>query len=67
LFIVFWEGESFEPAVQAAEVVGLSMSSAHCGKYFLVHERAHFEFAVTESSLREVADRNNRLLRAVGV
>ncbi len=55
---VIWEGERFEPAGRAAKVEGLAEELDALRMIFLVNERAMFEFAVTEASLREVQGRN---------
>jgi len=55
-----WENEPFEPLRRDRQVPGLSDELDALRNIFLVNERAHFEFAVTEASLREVAARNER-------
>lgn len=57
---VIWEGEPFEPTARAARVAGLVEELDALHNIFMVNERARFEFAVTESSIREVAARNDR-------
>jgi hypothetical protein len=55
-----WEGEPFEPLRRDRQVPGLSDEIDALRNIFLVNERAHFEFAVTQASLREVAARNKQ-------
>jgi hypothetical protein len=55
-----WEGEPFELLPRDVRVPGLAIEIAALQKIFLINERAHFEFAVTEASLREVVARNDR-------
>jgi hypothetical protein len=55
-----WENEWFEPLSRDVKVPGLADEVDALRNIFLVNERAHFEFAVTEASLREVAARNER-------
>jgi hypothetical protein len=61
-----WENEPFEPLRRDRQVPGLSDELDALRNIFLVNERAHFEFAVTEASLWEAAARNERGLHAVG-
>jgi hypothetical protein len=53
-----FEGEPFEPVGRAARVEGLADEIEALRMIFTVNERAMFEFAVTESSLREVVNRD---------
>jgi len=55
-----WENELFEPLPRDVKVPGLADEVTALRNIFLVNERAPFEFAVTEASLREVAARNER-------
>ena len=52
-----FEGEPFEPVGRAARVQGLADEIDALQMIFMVNERAMFEFAVTEASLREVINR----------
>ena len=55
-----WENELFEPLPRDVKVPGLADEVTALRNIFLVNERAHFEFAVTEASLREVVARNEQ-------
>lgn len=52
-----FDGEPFEPVGRAARVQGLADEINALRNIFMVHERAKFEFVVTEASLREVVNR----------
>jgi hypothetical protein len=53
-----FEGEPFKPIGRAARVVGLGDEIGALRMIFAVNERAMFEFAVTDASLREVVARD---------